>query len=137
MDFLHRQLAVLQHHLAFVSVEPINWKLYVQAFTWGVTLFESYLLLRQYPLYSKTEPPAVLANHFKGDVFYRSQNYGKDKAKFALVTGLYKQILDSVMLQFGVYAWSWHVAGRCLARFGYGPEYEVSILYSTPWTRLG
>jgi STE24 endopeptidase len=136
MDFLHRQLGVLQHQLAFVSVEPINWKLYVQTFSWGVTLFESYLLLRQYPLYSRPEPPAVLANHFKGDVFDKSQKYGKDKAKFALLNGLYKQILDSAMLQFGVYAWSWDVAGRCLARFGYGSEYEVSSLYSTPWTSV-
>jgi STE24 endopeptidase len=44
MDFLHSQLCTVQRHLAFVSVDPINWKLYVQVFSWVVTVFESYLL---------------------------------------------------------------------------------------------
>lgn len=44
MDFLHDQLAVIQKQLAFVSVDPIDWKSYVQAFTWAVCIFESYLL---------------------------------------------------------------------------------------------
>lgn len=44
MDILHTQLSHIQRQLAFVTVEPINWKLYVQGFSWIVTLFESYLL---------------------------------------------------------------------------------------------
>jgi STE24 endopeptidase len=44
MDVLHTLLSNIQHKLAFVAVEPINWKLYVQAFSWSVGLFESYLL---------------------------------------------------------------------------------------------
>jgi STE24 endopeptidase len=44
MDILHAQLDALQSRLAFVSVDPIDWKLYVQVFSWTVTLFESYLL---------------------------------------------------------------------------------------------
>jgi hypothetical protein len=44
MDFLHTQLYSIQRQLAFVSVDPINWKLYVQAFSWTVALFESYLV---------------------------------------------------------------------------------------------
>ncbi|KAI0919502.1 hypothetical protein AcV5_001554 [Taiwanofungus camphoratus] len=125
MDFLHTQLGVLQRQLAFVAVDPIDWKFYVQAFSWGVCLFESYLLLRQYPLYSKTAPPPALANHFTPDVFAKSQAYGKDKARFSLVAGLYKQTLDSAMLHYGLYAWAWQVGGHILARFGYGPEYEI------------
>ena len=31
------------------------------------------------------------------------------------------------MLQFGFYAWSWSAAGQLLAKFGYGPEYEVGM----------
>ncbi|CAA7266783.1 unnamed protein product [Cyclocybe aegerita] len=125
MDILHSQLTKIQRQLAFVSVEPINWKLYVQSFSWAVTLFESYLLIRQYPLYSKKEPPKELAEHFEPGVFEKSQNYGKDKAKFALISGLFKQLLDSLMLQFGFYAWSWTAGGKLLAKFGYGPEYEI------------
>jgi STE24 endopeptidase len=44
MDLLHTQLNKIQQQLAFVAVDPINWKGYVQAFSWLVTLFESYLL---------------------------------------------------------------------------------------------
>lgn len=44
MDHLHTGLAALQQRLSFVATEPINWKFYVQTFSWTVTLFESYLL---------------------------------------------------------------------------------------------
>ncbi|KAG5650064.1 hypothetical protein H0H81_000899 [Sphagnurus paluster] len=125
MDLLHTGLSSVQRQLAFVSTDPIDWKLYVQAFSWTVTLFESYLLLRQYPLYSKKEPPPALAGHFSPDVFAKSQNYGRDKARFALVSGLIKQCLDSSMLQFGFYAWSWAAGARLISVFGFGPEYET------------
>jgi len=149
MDLLHTQLNKIQQQLAFVAVDPINWKGYVQAFSWLVTLFESYLLcvlalgfrsqlfylskkidrIRQYPLYSKKEPPASLAEHFDDGVFDKSQKYGKDKAKFALFSGLYKQIVDSVALHYGLYAWAWAAGGKLLSRFGFGSEHEVRTVF--------
>ena len=128
MDFLHSQLAKLQNHLAFVQVDPINWKSCVQGFSWSVTLFEIYLLLRQYPLYNKTGPPAVLAPYFKDDEFQKSQAYGRDKAKFSIFSGLFGQLLGSAMIHYGFYAWAWSTAGHFLARYGYGPQYEVSFV---------
>ena len=116
MDFPHSQLAKLQKHLAFVQVEPVNWKGYVQGFSWGVTLFETY----QYPLYNKTEPPAVLASHFNNDESQNSQVYGKDKAKFSIFSGLFGQF-GSAMIHYGFYAWAWGTAGHFLARYGYDP----------------
>ncbi len=86
--------------------------------------------LRQFPLCSKTEPPPVLAEHFKPDTFVKSQAYGKDKAKFSLVSGLYKQVVDSAFLQYGLMAWSWKIGGSITALLGYGPEYEVRGLYT-------
>lgn len=44
MDILHTQLAVIQRHLAFVQEDAINWLTYVLVFSWGICLFESYLL---------------------------------------------------------------------------------------------
>jgi len=158
MDVLHTQLHVIQQKLSFVATESIDWKLYVQVFSWAVTLFESYLMyacfrpfspyyhpfhhdpfvsidvlmlptlcsIRQYPLYSKPSPPPSLAAHFSDGEFRKSQNYGRDKAKFALVSGLYKQLVDSLMLQFGLYAWAWRTSGCFLAKFGCGGEYQVS-----------
>ncbi|TFK25913.1 metalloendopeptidase [Coprinopsis marcescibilis] len=125
MDFLHNQLAIVQGRLSFVTTDHIDWKLYVQAFSWAVTLFESYLLLRQYPLYSKTEPPAALKKDFEPGAFEKSQAYGKDKAKFAFVSGLYKQTLDSLLLHFGFYAWAWTAASSLVGKFGYGADYQI------------
>ncbi|KDQ52534.1 hypothetical protein JAAARDRAFT_198172 [Jaapia argillacea MUCL 33604] len=132
MEFLHSQLANVQRHLAFVAVDPINWRAYVQGFSWAVTLWESYLLLRQYPLYSLTKPPPVLADHFAQDLFEKSQLYGKDKAKFSLISGLYKQVVDSILLEVGIYPWAWGFAGKVLAWAGYGNEYEIlqSIVFA-------
>lgn len=76
-------------------------------------------------MYSKTKPPASLANHFEAGVFEKSQNYGKDKAKFALFSGIFKQLLDSFMLQSGFYAWSWGVSQNIMTNIGYGQGYEV------------
>ncbi|KAJ3550514.1 hypothetical protein NM688_g5060 [Phlebia brevispora] len=126
MEFLNEGLATVQHRLAFVATDPIDWKFYVQVFSWGVCAFESYLLLRQYPLYSKTVPPRALAEHFSPEVFKASQEYGKDKAKFAFVTGIYKQIIDSALLQYGAYAWAWDVAGRAISKLGYSEQYEIT-----------
>lgn len=81
--------------------------------------------LRQFPLYSKTEPPAVLKEHFNDDTFKKSQAYGKDKAKFSLYSGLFRQALDSALLHYGVYAWSWDIAGSIRSTIGYGPDHEV------------
>lgn len=97
--------------------------------------FKKISRIRQYPLYSKKEPPASLKEHFEPGVFEKSQNYGKDKAKFALFSGLYKQILDSVMLQYGFYSWSWTAGGWLIAKGGYGPEYEVYLLPSPSLTQ--
>lgn len=84
-----------------------------------------YYSLRQYPLYSKKEPPAVLASHFEKDTFAKSQAYGKDKAKYSLISGLIRQGLDSLMIHYGAYYWAWEMGGKFIAKLGYGPEYEV------------
>lgn len=44
MDILHNQLAAVQRQLAFVATDAIDWKFYVQIFSWSVCLFESYLV---------------------------------------------------------------------------------------------
>lgn len=44
MDLLHHGLKNIQNRLAFVTTDDINWKGYVQLFSWASTLFETYLL---------------------------------------------------------------------------------------------
>ncbi|KAF8576739.1 hypothetical protein K439DRAFT_1397128 [Ramaria rubella] len=133
MDTLHSLLDAVHHRLSWISTDyTIPWKKYVLIFSWVNTSFETYLLLRQYPNYSKTEPPAALTAHFTPEVFAKSQAYGRDKAKFSLVSSFYSQILETAILYYGGYAWAWDLAGTLLSRYGYGSEYQIpqSILFS-------
>ena len=57
-------------------------------------------------------------------MFEKSQQYGKDKARFSLVSSAYSQALEMGLLWFNAQVWTWDVAGRILARYGYG-DYEV------------
>lgn len=83
-------------------------------------------------MYSKTAPPKALAEHFTQEVFQASQEYGKDKARFAFVSGIYKQAVDSAFLHFGLYAWAWASAGSIIGRYGYDEKYEVSKHVGVP-----
>ena len=85
--------------------------------------------LRQFPLYSKTAPPSALVPYFKPETFKKSQEYGRDKAKFSLVSGFFKQAVDSTFVQFGLMAWSWKAGGWIIGKLGYGSEYEVSFWF--------
>jgi hypothetical protein len=44
MEYLDGGLAAIERRLAFVETEPIDWRQLVLAFSWGVCIFESYLL---------------------------------------------------------------------------------------------
>jgi len=125
MDVLQSQLDLIQQKLSWVQTEPLNWKFYVLSVSWAVCLFESYLTWRQYPNYSKKEPPAALKEHFDPETFEKSQIYGKDKAKFGIFKGLVGQGIDTAIIYYGAYAYLWQVAGNLIARFGYGTEYEI------------
>ena len=77
-------------------------------------------------LYSKTAHPKVLENHFDTAVSSESQNYGRDKAKFALITGLVKRAIASAFIFTGFHACAWDLGGKITGYFGCGPEYEVA-----------
>lgn len=84
--------------------------------------------LRQYPNFSKSSPPPVLAEHLPPEEFKKSQAYGRDKAKFAILSTLYGQILETAIIYYGGYSWAWKIAGILLGKLGYGSEYEVCYL---------
>ncbi|KAG8684614.1 hypothetical protein FRC08_013600, partial [Ceratobasidium sp. 394] len=125
--------AGIEDKLAFISTDPIDWQSLVLAFSWSVWAFESYLIFRQYPNYSRPHPPAALREHFTDEVFQKSQRYGRDKARFQVVSKLYSQLLETGMIVFGAFPWAWGTAGNILAKYGYGPEYEIthSIVFGT------
>jgi hypothetical protein len=115
-----------------ISIYPLS-----QPQTFTLTLAKPALLscsLRQYPLYSKSTPPAVLADHFTPQVFEKSQKYGKHKAKFSIISGLYKQLIDTLQLAWCFYyPWVWRVSGQVLGLAGYGSEYLVCLQEFARW----
>ena len=141
-EIIHTPIAALQEKLSFVSTDPLPWKNYVIASSTAIWAFETYLLyvetfvvspstsdtpksLRQYPNYSKTAPPGILKKHFETEKFQKSQIYGRHKAKFSLVSSMYRQIIDVAFIYLGVFAWAYRMGGELLTVAGYGPEYEV------------
>ena len=68
----------------------------------------------------------MLENHFDTAVFIKSQNYGRDKAKFALITGLVKRAITSAFIYTGFHACAWDLGGKVIGYFSYGSEYEVA-----------
>lgn len=137
--------AVVESKLAFIPTDPIDWRAYVIAFSWSVWAFESYLMYvflslringeeltsslsyRQFSNFSRPHPPTALKSHFTEEVFRKSQRYGRDKARFQVISKLYSQILDTAAILLGAFPWAWITAGNLLAKFGYGPEYEVCL----------
>lgn len=82
--------------------------------------------LRQYPMYDKKSPPDALAHKFEPETFQKSQVYGRDKARFSLVSSAYDQTLEVLLLYFDAQAWAWTLAGSVLEKRGY-EGYEVCI----------
>jgi STE24 endopeptidase len=85
--------------------------------------------LRQYPLYNKTAPPPALATTFTPEVFDKSQKYGKDKARFALFSSTFNQILEIAVIYFDLQVWAWSAAAALLNKYGY-TGYEARCLHT-------
>jgi STE24 endopeptidase len=64
----------------------------------------------------------VLKGHFDQETFEKSQRYGKDKAKFSFVSGIYRQCIESALIHFDFYPWAWTAAGKLVLKLGYGGE---------------
>lgn len=86
-------------------------------FSVGQYLFETFLTFRQYGVLQKTNPPAVLSKEVSQDVFDKSQAYGRAKAQFSIVDGLYSQIQNLAFIHFDVLPKLWSWTGDLLLRF--------------------
>lgn len=126
--------AHLQAHIAALQssldTPAIPWKPLVLYLLWSVYLFETYLSLRQFRLYSRTAPPAALAPHVDLDTFKKSQSYGRDKASFGFFSGAIAQLLSFAIVYWDIYASVWNLAGDWLSALGWSAgEIPRSILW--------
>ncbi|KAJ0354117.1 hypothetical protein COL154_000040 [Colletotrichum chrysophilum] len=110
MDFLQRLARFLDRPL-------FPWKRLILGFSVGQFVFESLLSLRQYQVLKKTKPPKVLEQEISQETFDKSQAYGRAKAQFEFVNGLWGQIQNIAFIQYDVLPKLWSWTGNLLLKF--------------------
>jgi STE24 endopeptidase len=125
MDFLQR-LALLLDRPDF------PWKQLILAFSLGTYVFETFLTIRQYRVLQRTTPPKVLAKEVSKETFDKSQAYGRAKAQFSIVSGLWAQICNTLFVQYDALPWLWNRSGDLLGNWAperFSGEISQSILF--------
>lgn len=116
--FLVQSLTCAPQRLARFLDRPLfPWKKLIVGFSVGQYLFESFLTLRQYGVLQRTKPPAVLSKEVSQEVFDKSQAYGRAKAKFEVINGLWGQIQNIAFIQLDVLPKLWSWTGDLLLRW--------------------
>lgn len=73
---------------------------------------------RQLPTYSYPAPPPALKDHISDETYTKAQAYGKEKARFSLIKGLWSQVVNVAMISMGIYTWGWDKAGDLMKVVG-------------------
>uniref|UniRef100_A0A673KRI0 CAAX prenyl protease n=1 Tax=Sinocyclocheilus rhinocerous TaxID=307959 RepID=A0A673KRI0_9TELE len=99
----------------------------VLVFSWTVYIWEAYLAYRQRKIYRATmHVPTELGKIMDSETFEKSRLYQLDKSNFGFWSGLYSEAEGTLILLLGGIPLLWKVSGILTARFGFGPEYEIS-----------
>ncbi|KAK8101744.1 uncharacterized protein PG998_006843 [Apiospora kogelbergensis] len=107
MDLLQRLSQTLDRPM-------FPWKKLIIGFSVGQYLFEEFLSWRQYQVLKKTKVPKVLEAEVSQEVYDKSQDYGRAKAKFGWVRGLYGQLQNIAFIHFDVLPKLWAWTGKLL-----------------------
>lgn len=122
MDFLQRLGR-------FIDRPGFPWKRLIVGFSLGQYLLENFLSFRQYKVLQQTKPPKALEGQVSQEVFDKSQAYGRAKAKFGFVAGLYDQIQSFGIIYYDLLPKLWGLTGLWLVR--YVPEkYAGEIVHT-------
>ncbi|XP_052436301.1 CAAX prenyl protease 1 homolog [Carassius gibelio] len=108
---------------------PVEDKIFyaVLVFSWTVYIWEAYLAYRQRKIYRTTmHVPTELGKIMDSETFEKSRLYQLDKSNFGFWSGLYSEAEGTLILLLGGIPFLWKVSGILTARFGFGPEYEIS-----------
>ncbi|CAM4646496.1 hypothetical protein PO909_011714 [Leuciscus waleckii] len=108
---------------------PVEDKIFyaVLVFSWTVYIWEAYLAYRQRKIYRTTmHVPTELGKIMDSETFEKSRLYQLDKSNFGFWSGLYSEAEGTLILLLGGIPFLWKVSGNLTARFGLGPEYEIS-----------
>uniref|UniRef100_A0A672P1U1 CAAX prenyl protease n=1 Tax=Sinocyclocheilus grahami TaxID=75366 RepID=A0A672P1U1_SINGR len=112
-----------------ILASPVEDKIFyaVLVFSWTVYTWEAYLACRQRKIYRTTmHVPTELGKIMDSETFEKSRLYQLDKSNFGFWSGLYSEAEGTLILLLGGIPFLWKVSGILTARFGFGPEYEIS-----------
>ena len=122
MDLLRRLSATLDN-------PSIPWKSLILSFAVGEFALESYLSWRQYRVLCRTSIPPQLKNEIDQTTFNKSQAYGRSKAKFGFVSGVWSQIKNYFVITRNVYPHLWALTGLWVS--SYAPQrFQGEITHS-------
>ena len=107
MDLLRRLAGALDS-------PTIPWKSLILTFAVGEFALESYLSYRQYKVLQRTTIPPQLKHEIDQPTFDKSQAYGRAKAKFNFVSGLFGQVKNYFVIMHNVYPRLWAITGSWL-----------------------
>jgi STE24 endopeptidase len=93
------------------------WKKLVIGFSIAEFAFESWLTYRQYGFLRKTTVPKALEKEIDQATFDKSQAYGRSKAKYSFVSGLFNQLKNIAVLQYNLLPFVWAIAGSLVLRY--------------------
>ncbi|KAK2850735.1 hypothetical protein FQN49_005372 [Arthroderma sp. PD_2] len=111
---------ILQELARILDQPFFPWKKVLVGFSLGQYLLEGFLSLRQYKFLQATKVPKVLEGEVSQEVFDKSQAYGRAKAQFGFVSGLYSQIQNLGFIYYDALPKLWGVTGLLLS--AYAPE---------------
>jgi STE24 endopeptidase len=121
----------------FLDRPLFPWKKLIIGFSVAQYLFEGFLSLRQYQVLKKTKPPKVLEQEISQETYDKSQAYGRAKAKFQFVNGIWGQVTNIAFIHFDVLPKIWSWTGDLLLRFAparFSGEITHSIAFVLAFT---
>lgn len=98
----------------FLDRPAFPWKRLIMGFSLAQYFLEGFLSLRQYQVLKVTKAPKVLKHEVSQEVFDKSQAYGRAKAKFELVNGIWGQLQNLAFFQFDLLPKLWSWTGKLL-----------------------
>lgn len=101
----------------FLDRPLFPWKRLIVGFSLAQYVFEGLLSIRQYRILQRKKPPKSLQGEVSQDVFDKSQEYGRAKAKFGFVSSLYGQVQNYGVIYYDVLPKLWAITGVWLSRY--------------------
>ncbi|KAI4244538.1 MAG: hypothetical protein L6R40_003005 [Gallowayella cf. fulva] len=123
---------ILQRLGQYLDRPGFPWKRLIIGFQITQYLFEGFLSSRQYKVLQQTKPPRTLEGEIKQETFDKSQAYGRAKAQFGFVSGLYSQVQNFGTIYYDVLPKLWDLTGIWLYRYspkGFTGEIVHTIIF--------